>query len=287
MGLLGAALAVAPAAARAQPLDLFFERTVMTAADARCGLFTPELRRTLAASAAQARGAALRAGTSPERIARTERLAQDHAAEAECGAPELAIAAERVRQAFTGFSRINRITYPGDIAAWQADRYDTRSNPWRLKQEPAFGSDRLSFGLAGREDAPALLAVAEFADGAAPYAARLVLRDVTRSPGPYIARREGGPTAGVALAKRLPPARASLGIMAEAREPARRDLSTRGRKDAWAFRFPATAAAALAGLDPREAVAVEFLFPGDRTRRAYVEVGDFAAARAFVKVAAR
>jgi hypothetical protein len=32
---------------------------------------------------------------------------------------------------------------------------------------------------------------------------------------------------------------------------------------------------------------VEFLFPGDVTRRAYVEVGDFAAGRAFLQVAAR
>jgi hypothetical protein len=34
-------------------------------------------------------------------------------------------------------------------------------------------------------------------------------------------------------------------------------------------------------------VAVEFLFPGDRVRRAYVEVGDFAAGQAFLQVAAR
>jgi hypothetical protein len=34
-------------------------------------------------------------------------------------------------------------------------------------------------------------------------------------------------------------------------------------------------------------VAIDFLFPGDVTRRAYVEVGDFAAGRAFLQVAAR
>ena len=39
-------------------------------------------------------------------------------------------------------------------------------------------------------------------------------------------------------------------------------------------------------LDPREAVTVEFAFPGrgdEMTRRAYVEVGDFAAGRAFLR----
>ena len=52
----------------------------------------------------------------------------------------------------------------------------------------------------------------------------------------------------------------------------------------WAFRFPDAAAQELASLDPREAVAVEFMFPGDVTRRAYVEGGDFAAGRAFLSV---
>ncbi|MDO9247070.1 MAG: hypothetical protein Q7U11_11435, partial [Phenylobacterium sp.] len=43
----------------------------------------------------------------------------------------------------------------------------------------------------------------------------------------------------------------------------------------------------LSGLDPREAVMVEFLFAGDAARRAYVEVGDFAAGRAFLQTASR
>jgi hypothetical protein len=55
-----------------------------------------------------------------------------------------------------------------------------------------------------------------------------------------------------------------------------------GRERALAFRFPAAAAEALAGLDPRERFAVEFLMPGDRVRTASFEVGDFAAGRAFL-----
>ena len=55
----------------------------------------------------------------------------------------------------------------------------------------------------------------------------------------------------------------------------------------WAFRFPASAAQAISALDPREAVAVDFLFQDDRVRRIYVEVGDFAAGRAFLQVASR
>ena len=286
MGFLGAALSVTPGVACAQPLDLFFERTVMEAADSRCGLFTPDLARALASAATQARGAALRAGASADEVARAERIARLRAAEADCRSPDVSIAAGRVRQAFSGFSHVNRLTYPGDINSWRADRYSAPSNPWRLRQDTIFGSDRMSFGLAGRENARVLLAVAEFTDGAAPYGARLVLRDAGRSGGPYLDRPAAGPTAGLPLFRRMPPPAALTAILAEAREPAGRDFVAKG-EEGWAFRFPAAAVHALAGLDPREAVAVEFLFPGDRVRRAYVEVGDFAAGEAFLRVASR
>lgn len=287
MGFVGAALVVAPAVARAQPLDLFYERTVMTAADSRCGLFTPDLARALDAAAKQARGAALRAGASREDVDRAERVARLHAAEADCRSKDVTVAANRVKEAFTGFARINRLTYHGDVAAWFADRYVTPTNPWRLRQETVFGADKLTFGLAGSEEGPVLLAVGEFGDGAAPYGARLVLRDTRRSAGPYLRRAMGGATAGLSLPNRIPPSGALTGFLAEARGEAGRDLLPKGHDEGWAFRFPASAAQALANLDPREAVAVEFLFPGDKVRRAYVEVGDFAAGRAFVQMAAR
>jgi hypothetical protein len=77
---------------------------------------------------------------------------------------------------------------------------------------------------------------------------------------------------------------------AEAMSPAGGDLVGGDPAGGWAFRFPAEATEALAALDPREAVAVEFLFTGpdgEAVRTAYVEVGDFAAARAFQQVAQR
>ena len=49
MGIWAAALCAMPAAAAAGPLDLYVERTAMTAADARCGLFGEELRAALQA----------------------------------------------------------------------------------------------------------------------------------------------------------------------------------------------------------------------------------------------
>ena len=86
---------------------------------------------------------------------------------------------------------------------------------------------------------------------------------------------------------RLPPRSALRSYAAEARSTAGSDLLPKEARAGWAFRFPAQASSDLASLDPREAVAIEFLFPGDVVRRAYVEVGDFAAGRAFLSLASR
>ncbi len=107
--------------------------------------------------------------------------------------------------------------------------------------------------------------------------------------GPYLDARGADAQGRLPLARRLPPAGALKSYIAEARSTAGEDLLPRDMKSGWAFRFPADAARRLAALDPRESVAVEFVFPGarDTVRRAYVEVGDFAAGRAFVQMAQR
>src|SRR4051794_8531727 len=97
MGLLGVALAASPGFAQAQILDLVYERTVMTAADGRCGLFAPEVAAALAAAQAQARGAALRGGTDPQDLRQIERQARNKGGASDCASPDLAVAAGRVR----------------------------------------------------------------------------------------------------------------------------------------------------------------------------------------------
>lgn len=281
LGLMSAALAAAPSGAHAGAVDLFVERTVLHAADERCGLLAPESSVALAAGAAQARGAALRQGLS-ERAARSlEQRARARAAGLSCAAPELAQSARRVEASFKGYARIIRMTYPGDQAAWRADRTLAREARWRLSQESRFGRDRMIFGLAGRQTPGALMAVGLFTDGARPYGARLVMRDTGRTLGPYLPAGDAG------LASRMPQGSALKAYVAEARSPAGADLLPKDAREGWAIRFPAEAVQTLSQLDPREAVAVQFLFPGDRVRTAYVEVGDFAAGRAFVQMAAR
>ncbi|WP_293419236.1 hypothetical protein [Phenylobacterium sp.] len=284
MGIWAAALCAMPAAAAAGPLDLYVERTAMTAADARCGLFGEELRAALDAGRLQARNAAVRAGADPEAIARADRQAVAAATRSACDSDSLRSAADHVRAAFDGFSQTRRITYPGERADWRADRTaGGEQHRWRLAQDAAFDGGRMVFGLAGRDGRPVLLALASFADGRTPYAARLAVRDVDRAGRPYL-----GLGARADLSGRLPPPAARRTFAAEARSRAGLDLMPETMTSGWAFRFPAEAAATLAELDPREAVAVEFLFSdGTPVRRAYVEVGDFAAGRAFLRMAAR
>lgn len=261
--------------------DQLYERTLMTSADARCRLFKPAVGSALDAARAQARGATLRSGASEDQVTAVERRAVARADATACGSKDLTVAAGRVRQAFDGYSTMLRMAYPGDRATWQADRSVSATIPvWRLSQPASFGGDRLVFGLSGR--ANQMLAVATFADGAQPYAARLVLRDPGRTQGPYLnARNASG------LAANAAPRNASRVFGAETRDAAPPTLLPTGARTGLSFRFPREAGDVLSRLDPREAATVEFVFAGrdgvDVVRRAYVEVGDFAAGRAFLR----
>jgi hypothetical protein len=284
---LGAfALLAAPALAHATAVDAFYERAVMTAADQHCRLFSPELGSALQAAEAQARGAALRSGANGATLDQVEQRADARIAATPCGSRDIAAAATRVRAAFDGYSKLQRMSYPGDIADWTADRSTSRRVAiWKLSQTNPFGGGRLVFGLAGGDGPSALVAVASFPDGAAPYAARLVVRNAALATDAFInaLRASAGKTP---LSARTPPRSATLAFMAEARSDADQTLLPRGARRGVAFRFPKAAAQTLSGLDPREAVAIDFLFAGangaEQVRTAYVEVGDFAAGRAFL-----
>jgi hypothetical protein len=285
MGFLAstAALAAPTALFAATAADQLYERTLMTAADGRCRLFAPAIGSALDAARAQARGATLRSGAPQAQVEALEQRARAKAAGVACGSKDLTTAADRVRQAFDAYKTMQRITYPGDVASWQAERTSSATIPvWRLSQPSSFGPDKLIFGLAGR--AGSVTASATFTSGERPYAARIVLRDTARTQGPYIDARGGR-----ALSAKASPRSASLVFNAETREESPLTLLPPGAKTGLSFRFPPAAADAIARLDPREAVTIEFSFASragggaDQVRKAYVEVGDFAAGRAFLR----
>jgi hypothetical protein len=283
--------AVSPAIG-ATAADLFYERAVMVAADEDCHLFQADVSGALSASLVQARGAALRSGMDAASLNDVAARANAIAANAGCGSPDIAVAAQRVRDGFSGYAHMGEMDFPGDLESWTARRPlpETGAMHWRAWQHDRFGWDSVQFGIADHGEARPLMAVASFADGAQPYGARLVIRDAAVTSGPYLDARQADIAGRIPIAGRLAPRSASRVFNAEAMTQAGSDLAGADLAGGWAFRFPAAAADALAGLDPREAVAVEFLFPGDdgeTVRTAYVEVGDFAAARAFQALAQR
>lgn len=282
---LGAGLVLAaPALAHASAASLYYERTVMRAADARCRLFSPEIAAALAASSLQAHGAALRAGVDLRDLDAAARRANGVVSGLSCAAPGLAVAAERVRKAFDGYARISTMSFPGELSLWRADRYPTapvvnrkavEGPRWRLSQTGRWdgaGSGPVLFGLVGDADTPAVTSGAP--GGAQASGAFLILRDPAKAADPYIDTRRRD------LAGRAPPRNITRTVFAAARQAAPASLLPGGR--GVMFAFPAAAAEALETLDPREVVAVEFVYPDRPNQRAVFEVGDFAAGRAFL-----
>src|SRR4051812_45858660 len=96
---LATALCALASGARAGPLELYYERTLMSTAGARCGLFSPDVAASLNASAVQARGVALRGGATDKTLGALVRRAQLKAYGVDCKGRDLTLAAERVRTA--------------------------------------------------------------------------------------------------------------------------------------------------------------------------------------------
>lgn len=283
---LGVALVVvlAPGMAAGAAADLYYERSLMAEAGARCGLFTPQVQSALVSAREQARGAALRAGSTAQDLKATAERARERARSTPCDSRDIGIAAQRVRSGFAGYARLVRQDFPGDMGVWRADRsVSTQRLLWRLSQDVRQGALHLRLGLAGRSGGDSLMAVASFSDGRAPYAAHIVMRDRRLTSGVYLDTR-GESLKTLPLPRRMPRSGPYESHSADSRSPAGSDLLPPGMAAGWAFRFPASAAAAIAELDPRESVRVEFLFASGPPRRIYLEVGDFAAARAFLAI---
>jgi len=284
--LLASAWLVGAPQVQAAAIDQFYDRTVMTVADQRCKLFAPKVSVALDAARLQAKGAALRAGIDQDIIKQTAQEATLRSNSVACQSGDLKLAAGRVRTAFEAYSRLTNMDFPGDTAGWFASRgQPVHTASWQLYQTARFGWDSLSFGLATQAGASGLVAAASFADGAKPYGARIMLRDLTKASRPYLNGRISDGQGKIPLSARAAPLSVSRAILADERREADPYLLPPRTKSGLAFRWPAAAAAALADLDPREAIRVDFLFAGregDSVRTAYIEVGDFAAGRAFL-----
>jgi len=268
------AMLAAPFTALADATVPYFERSFVLAADAKCRLFDPALTTALTASAWQARGAAARAGATDVALAETAERARTSAARTPCADPQLAMVKGRVSDAFDGWSRIAKMSFPGGRAAWTADRTTFSSPTWRLMQTTRVGASPVTFGyVEGGAERQTLKAVVSFVGQSRPYAAKVVMRDVERAPHPYMT------SPGVAA---MPPETMRRAFFAAGTLPADKGLLQPEKTQGDAWLFPADTADALSKLDPREPFAVDFLFSDGSIARATFEAGDFAAGRAFI-----
>lgn len=275
-----AACAVAPVAASAASAasQYLYERTLMGAADGRCHLFTPDIGRALSAARAQARNAALRAGDGSAAVAATERRALAKAATVDCRSSGLRLAADRLRAAFADYAKLQVLSFPGVRAGWRAERpYPAYHGAprWGLAQSVVGQGGWMVFGITGGQ----VTLLDARGDSAPAPIARIVFRNSAILSEPYVDLRRNDP------ADQVAPTAVSQAFLAQGRTSAPRSLLPAGAKTGLAYQFPTNVMAALAQLDPREMASVQLVYPGpkgDRVVTGWVEVGDLAAAQAFL-----
>jgi hypothetical protein len=253
-----------PALAQVSPLERSYgERTAMRALDQRCNLFQAGPRRALSGFTAQARGAALRAGSSLSQLNLIYRQATQAVAAKPCNDPQVRAEADRVSAAHKGWRAQMTEIYPGTVRSWRVDR--TGMDAWRAVQ--AIGSGvRAGLVVHGQN-----LAFAVETPDLNVSGAHIYLRDATRLGDPRAGARlvapvRAGTTTHVASVRRPADSRARIGL------PARAGTM---------LVFNDTATNAVLRADPRDSFEVELVGRSGQTTTLIVEVGDIVAAYAF------
>jgi hypothetical protein len=277
LSLLAAAFAgVLTGAAAAQQgpnaREAYVERRGLIEADMQCRLFSPSIRDALEVSAAQTRGALLRAGWTDARMRELDAAIVASAQGRACADARTVQAAASARRSVSQWLNAGSMEFAGWERTWVARRI---GEGWRLSQS-IDGPMPAVFGVLQHGQTQRLSLVIPIARGAAaPVAARLIMRNPARP-------RRGE----VGLTQRM-----AMGLEAGAPSPANSASapSTRsierlsdGRMQA-VFAFPDSAFRDLLALDPRESVEIR-VDGGRGSQRLLVEVGDIAAARAFLTI---
>jgi len=270
--------------AGAQNADLIYgERTAALAMDAQCALFTDRQRAALEAARLQARGALLRSGITPEQIRTYGDEFADEARELPCDSGTVLAMQARVLTAFEGYLRVPNMSFPGTTFSWLADRQILTDAPvWALVQD----TGRIRAGIS-RVDGDIRFTIA-LPDGGDYISAVLVMRNTDRAPDLYDPTMggmfAGPPTAG--WARWTPPDYARRMVWASDQMSGAAADALAGSAQGHVFRFPLSVVQQLDALDPRETARIDFMNrEGDRITSEYFEIGDFAAAVAFLRAA--
>lgn len=265
--------AAAQAAEEPDAREAYVERRGLIESDARCNLLTADIRAALNVGVLQAQGALLRAGWTSAQVRGLGQAVAQAAAARACNDRRTLQAAAEARRAFTPWLAAGYMEFAGWERSWLARR--GTSDGWRLSQ--AIEAPRAAvFGVRQQGAAQRLaLIVTLERNEPAPLSAQLTLRDPSRERPREISL----------------PQRVAYGIEAGAPAPgaattipsSRAIERVSGGRTQVVFTFPDTAFATLLQLDPRESAELR-LQDGRREQTMYVEVGDIAAARAFLTI---
>jgi hypothetical protein len=216
----------------------------------------------------------LRAGWSSTQVRQLDQAVAAAARSRACNDERTLASAAGARDSFSIWVNARTMEFPGWARTWIARR-SSGGDGWRLSQ--AIDAPVVAvFGVRDRGGAQRLSLVAPLARGQpAPTSAALVMRDVARAHADEVSL----------------PQRVAYGLEAGAPRPgnAATHPSTLNieRLDNGAsqavFVFPDSAFRVLLALDPRESVEIRLQY-GRRSERLFVEVGDIAAARAFLAI---
>lgn len=249
----------------------YVERRGLIEADAQCRLLPSSTRGALEVGALQARGSLLRAGWTSAQTRELETTVVSAARARPCTDERTAAAVAQARASFGQWANAGTMQFPGWQRTWVARR---TTEGWRLRQDvdaPA----RATFGVRQMRDGAQslVLAVALARGEAAPASATLTLRDANRARAPETSLTQ---RIAIGLAAGLPTPTAARAF------PSTRTLERADNGGQLAvFSFPGSAFASLVALDPRESVEVR-VQRGRTAQTLLIEVGDIAAARAFL-----
>jgi hypothetical protein len=268
----GAATTVAASATEPNARSAYVERRGLVEADARCALFTADVRTALQAGVTQARGALLRAGWSNAQVRELEQAVVAAARARACTDQRTTTAAASARAAFASWVNATAMPFPGWDRTWLASRAPG-ANGWPLSQS-IDAPVAAMFGVRTRNGAQELALVIPLARGqAAPASARLHMRNGARARAQEVSLPQ---RMAYGLAAGAPAPNAAIAFSSTRAV----ERVARGGSQA-AFVFPQAAFRELMELDPRESVELRII-NGRTGQTLFVEVGDIAAARAFL-----
>jgi hypothetical protein len=250
----------------------YVERRGLLETDARCRLLSPSVRDAIQVGALQARGSLLRAGWSSTQTRELEQAVVSAARARTCDDARTTEAVNQARRSFGQWANSGSMTFPGWERPWIAQR---SFEGWRLRQE-IDAPTAATFGVRQQRGGTQqlVLAIPIQRGQTPPSSARLVMRDAASARAPEVNLNQ---RVAYGLAAGAPSPTTSLAF------PSTRALE-RGRDGMLAvFVFPDNSFGQLTALDPRESVQIE-VESGRASRRLLIEVGDVAAARAFLTI---